>query len=331
MLSAAMARRRCRPFLLVAAVLVFAAGVGAARAEYPERSIRLIHGFGAGGPADSLSRIMADALSRELKQPVVVEAKPGAGGQIGGDAVARAEPDGYTLGLVTGGHAVSGALYNKLPFDAVESFQMISTTVDYAFVVAARPEFEAKDLPALVALAKARPGSLNFGSAGVGTTQHLAGELLMSMAGIRMQHVPYRGDAPAIVGLLNGQVQVMIAASAVAAPLVQAGKVKAIAVTTAERWSGLPETPTVAESGVAGYDVRTWAGILGPKGMPRPVVDRLNAAIVTVFREPEVKAKIEAIVAGTVRTRSPEDMRTMVASEVARWSKVIADANIPKQ
>jgi tripartite-type tricarboxylate transporter receptor subunit TctC len=304
---------------------------GPVSAQYPERPLRLIHGFGAGGPADSLSRIVADALSPELKQPVIVEAKPGAGGNIGGDAVARADPDGYTLGLVTGGHAVSGALYNKLPFDPVESFDMISTIVEYAFVVAVRPEFEAKTLQELIALAKAKPGAINFGSGGVGTTQHLAGELLMSMAGIKLQHVPYRGDAPAILGLLGDQSHMIIAAPATVLPQLQAGKIRALAVTTADRWSGLPEVPTIAEAGVAGYDVRTWAGILAPRGMPRPVVDRLYAAIGAALRKPEVKAKVEGIVAGTARTRTPEEMKAMVASEVARWTKVIADANIPKQ
>ena len=300
-------------------------------AQYPERPLRLIHGFGPGGPADTLSRIMADALSPELKQPVVVEARPGAGGNIGGDAVARAEPDGYTLGLVTGGHAVSGALYNKLPFDSVESFDMISTIVDYAFVVAVRPEFEAKTLQELIALAKAKPGALNFGSGGVGTTQHLAGELLMSMAGIKLQHVPYRGDAPAILGLLGDQSHVMIAALVTVLPQLQAGKVRALAVTTAERWSGLPEVPTIAEAGVAGYDVRTWAGILAPKGTPRPIVEKLHAAIGAALQKPDVKAKVEGIVAGSVRTRTPEEMKAMVASEVTRWKRVIADANIPMQ
>ena len=313
--------------------LLLMAGVtpGPVYAQYPERPLRLIHGFGPGGPADSLSRIMADALSPELKQPVIVEAKPGAGGNIGGDTVARAEPDGYTLGLVTGGHAVSGALYNKLPFDTVESFEMISTIVEYAFVVAVRPEFEAKTLQELIALAKAKVGVLNFGSGGVGTTQHLAGELLMSMAGIKLQHVPYRGDAPAILGLLGDQSHVIIAAPATVLPQLQAGKVRALAVTSAERWSGLSDVPTIAEAGVAGYDVHTWAGILAPKGTPRPIIEKLNLAIGAALQKPDVKAKVEGIVAGTARTRTPEEMKAMVASEVARWKKVIADANIPKQ
>ena len=303
----------------------------AAQGSYPSQPIRLIHGFGPGGPADSLSRIMAEAMSRHLKQPVIVEAKPGAGGNIGADAVAKATPDGYTIGLVTGGHAVSGALYNRLPFDPVDSFQMISTVVEYAFVIVTRVDYEAKTLPQLLALARNSSRTLNFGSGGVGTTQHLAGELLSAMAKFRFTHVPYRGDAAAVLGLMGNQVDYVIAATSAVLPQVQANTLRPLAVTTAERWNGLPEVATVAEQGVAEYDVRTWAGLLAPKGLPQPVVDRLHAAIVASLAEPEVKTRLETIVAGTARARTPDDMRAMVASEVARWRKVVADAGIPKQ
>jgi len=313
---------------LLGIALVLTGFAPQAKAEYPERTIRLIHGFAPGGPADSLSRIVAEALSAQLKQSVIVEAKPGAGGNIGADAVAKAEPDGYTIGLVTGGHAVSGAWYDKLPFDAVESFQMITTVVDYAFVLAARPDSEATNLQSLVELAKARPGVINYGSAGVGTTQHLTGELLASTAGIKMVHVPYRGDAAAIVGLLGGQVHIIVASSSAVLPQVQAGAVRALAVSTAERWSGLPDVPTVAEAGLLGFDVRTWAGILAPRGTPAPIVERVRAGLAAALSAPDVKTKIETVVAGNVRLRTPEEMKSMVASEVARWRKVISDASI---
>lgn len=315
----------------LAAVAVMVLCAPAAMAQYPDRPIRLIHGFGAGGPADSISRIMAEALAKELKQPVVVEPRPGAGGNIGSEAVARAEPDGYTLGLVTGGHAVGGALYTKLPFHPVDSFQPVSTVVDYSFIVAVQPKAEYRTLKQLIAAAKAKPGSITFGSAGVGTTQHLTGELLSSMAGIQMVHVPYRGDAAAITALVGGDVQVIVAAPATVTPQAKAGVVRPIAVTTSERWSGMPDLPTVAESGIAGFDVRTWAGIVAPRGTPEAVVARLNAAIIAALEAPEAKAKLEAIVAGTARTRKPEEFREMLASEVARWNKVIDEAKIQRQ
>jgi tripartite-type tricarboxylate transporter receptor subunit TctC len=329
--SASMDRRSFVAGTLAAATLPLSARGASAQGGYPAKPIRLIHGFGPGGPADSLSRIMADPLSRYLKQPVIVEARPGAGGNIGADAVAKADPDGYTIGLVTGGHAVSAALYNRLPFDSVESFQMISTIVEYAFVVAAAPDFEASTLRQLIALAKAKPRTLNFGSGGVGTTQHLAGELLRAMAGIETTHVPYRGDAAAVLGLLGKQVHFIVAATSAVMPQIAAGALRPLAVTTGERWSGLPDVPTVTENGVAGFDVRTWAGLLAPKGLPDPVLAALFQATASSVAEPDVKAKLEGMVAGTARIRKPAEMAGMVASEIARWRKVVADAGIPKQ
>lgn len=303
-----------------------------AKADYPERAIRLVHGFAPGGPADAVARVVAEALGQEVGQAVVVESKPGAGGNIGADAVAKAEPDGYTIGLVTGGHAVSAALYKQLPFDPVESFQMVSTVLDYGrFIIAARPTAETATLEGVIAAAKAKPGNVNYGSAGVGTTQHLAAELLNSSAGIRMVHVPYRGDAAAIMGLLGEQVQIVVASASALVPQIESGALKALAVTTAERWKRMPDVPTVAESGVPGYDVRTWYGILAPKGLPMPVLDRLQAALAAALAKPEVAARVENAVGATARTCTPEAMRSMVASEAARWRKVMADAGIPQQ
>lgn len=310
------------------AALVAAGLSSPARADFPTRVVRLIHGFAPGGPADTLSRIAAEALAGQLKQPVIVEPRPGAGGNIGADAVAKAEPDGYTLGLVTGGHAVSGALYEKLSFDPVESFQMVSTLVDYAFVIAGRPDAPTRSMADVIALAREKPGAISFGSAGGGTTQHLTGELLSSMAGIKLLHVPYRGDAAAILGLMGGQVELVVGASAAVLPQIQAGTVRALAVSTAERWQGLPEVPTAAESGVPGFDVRTWAGLLAPRGTPQPVIERVRAALAAALAGPDVRGKIEEVVAGTVRLRSPEEMRTMIAGEIARWRKVMSGAGI---
>ena len=305
---------------------------GAAAADFPTKPIRLVHGFAPGGPADVISRVIAQPLSARLGQPVLVESRPGASGIIASEAVARAEPDGHTLGLFIGGHTVTAALNaanNKaLPYDSVESFQPISSLVFYAFVIAARSNYEAKTLPELIALAKSKPGSINYGSAGTGTTSHLIGELLKSMAGINMVHVPYKGDSASVTALLAGDIQLSIANTPALAPRVQSGALRALAISSPARWSGLPEVPTVAEGGLGSFDARTWAGIMGPKGMPRPVVDRLQAAIQQSLAIPEVKNRLEAIVGGDARASTPEEMRAMLVSQIASWTKVVREANI---
>src|SRR6195952_6183993 len=230
--------------LIWLAAFALAAGGGGGTASpqsYPKRMIPIIPGFAPGGAADTLSRIMAEGLSKQLGQNVIVEAKPGAGGNIGSEAVAKADPDGYTLGLVTGGHAISGALYSDLRFQPVDSFQMISTVVYYALVVAVRSDFSAKTLGELIAIAKAKPGVLSFGSVGFGSTHHLAGELLKTSAGIDMVHVPYRGDSQAITALLGGDVPVIIGTSVLVAPQIQSGAVRGLAVTSPTRSALLPE------------------------------------------------------------------------------------------
>ncbi len=330
MLAPVRPRSQAAHALLASLFVMVSCLTASSAAEYPTQPIRLIHGFAPGGPADSISRVIAEPLGKLLGQPVVVEAKPGMGGNLGADAVAKSAPDGYTLGLVTGGHAVSAALYKKLPFDPLDSFQMITTVVEYSFIVAVRPDFEAKTMRQLIALAAANPGKLNYGSAGVGTTQHLAAELLKSNAALDIVHIPYRGDAAAIAALLGKQVDFIVASAAAVAPQIEAGTVKALAVSASSRWKGLPDVPTVAESGVAGFDVRTWTGIVAPKGLPNDVLKRLHADISTVVNTPEIKQKLEQLVAGEVHTRTPDEMKAMVAGEIARWKKLVIEANIPR-
>jgi tripartite-type tricarboxylate transporter receptor subunit TctC len=299
--------------------------------EFPSRPITLIHGFAAGGTADAISRILAQPMGEILKQPVVVEQRPGAGGNNASRVVATAAPDGYTIGLPTGGHAVSAGLYKTLPFHPVDSFEMISTVVYYAFAIAAKPDFPANDMKGLIAYAKANPGKLDYGSAGVGSTHHLTGELLASVAGIQWNHVPYRGEAAAFTGLLSGDLPVIIATTVTVAPQLKAGKLKALAVSSPTRFRDMPTVPTVAESALPGFDVRTWAGVFAPKGTPAPVVAKLNAAIQQSLARPEVKARLEEVVGGDVQGSTPEAMKTMVAAEAARWTDVIKKANIPQQ
>ena len=312
-------------------VSIAAAAPLAVAQEFPSRPITLIHGFAAGGTADAISRILAQPMGEILKQPIVVEQRPGAGGNNASRAVATAAPDGYTIGLPTGGHAVSAGLYKSLPFHPIDSFEMVSTVVYYAFAVAAKPDFPANDMKGLIAYAKANPGKLDYGSAGVGSTHHLTGELLASVAGIQWNHVPYRGEAAAFTGLLSGDLPIIIATAVTVAPQLKAGKLKALAVSSPTRFRDMPNVPTIAESALPGFDVRTWAGIFAPKGTPAPVVAKLNAAIQQSIARPEVKARLEEVVGGEVQGSTPEAMKKMVASEAARWTDVIKKANIPQQ
>ncbi|MDB5566816.1 MAG: transporter [Tardiphaga sp.] len=304
--------------------------VDAAAQAYPNRVIRIVHGFAAGGAADTLSRIVADGLSRKLGQTVIVDAKPGAGGNIASDAVAKSAPDGYTLGLVTGGHAISAALYKSLPYQPVDGFEMISTIVYYALVVATRSDYQTKTLGELIALAKAKPGTLSFGSVGFGSTHHLAGELLKTTAGIDVVHVPYRGDSQAITALLSGDVPLIVGTSVLLAPQIESGAVRGLAVTSSKRSALLPNVPSVDEAGLKGFDVRTWAGLLAPKGTPADVVAVLNKAVQSSLADPDIKARLEAAIGGEVRGSTSVEMRELVIAEIAKWTAVIDTAKIPR-
>jgi tripartite-type tricarboxylate transporter receptor subunit TctC len=297
---------------------------------YPSHPIRLVHGFAPGGAADTLSRIVAEGLSRNLGQPVVVEAKPGAGGNIAADAVAKAAPDGYTLGLVTGGHAISAALYKTLNYQPVESFEMISTIVYYALVIAVRNDNPAKSLGDLIAMAKAKPGALSFGSVGFGSTHHFTGELLNSMAGIEIAHIPYRGDSQTIAALLGGEVPMIVGTGVLLAPQIESGAVRGLAVTSATRMSLLPNVPTVDEAGVKGFDVRTWAGLLAPKGTAPAIVEKVNAALLVSLKDPATRSRLETAVGGEVRGSTPREMKALVETEIAKWSTVVDKARIPR-
>ncbi|NUR12255.1 MAG: tripartite tricarboxylate transporter substrate binding protein [Bradyrhizobium sp.] len=298
--------------------------------NYPSRPIRLLHGFAAGGAADTLSRIIADGLSKKLGQPIIVEAKPGAGGNIAADAIAKAAPDGYTLGLVTGAHATSAATYKSLAYQPAESFEMISTLVYYALVIAVRSDYPAKSLGELIAMAKAKPGSLSFGSVGFGSTHHLAGELLDATADIDMVHVPYRGDSQSITALLGGEVPVIIGTPVLLAQQIQSGALRGLAVTSPTRTALLPDVPTVQEAGIKGYDVRTWAGLLAPKGTPRAIIATLNAATLDALGDAELKQRLETAVGGEARGSSPEEMKRLIETEIAKWVGVVERAKIPK-
>jgi len=291
---------------------------------WPDRPMRLLHGFGPGGTADILARLIAQPIGEALGQPVVVESRPGAGGNIASAALARSPADGHTIGLLTGGHAVSAAFAQGLTFDPVNDFDFVSMIVRYAFVIVVRADSPARDLAGLVALAKAQPGRVTFGSAGVGSTHHLVGEMLNAAADIQMQHVPYRGDAAGTTALLAGEVSAMVTTSVGVLQHIRAGTVRCLAVSSATRSALLPDVPTVAEgAALPGFEAPTWAGIAAPKGLPEPVAVRLHSVIAQVIAEPGLRRRLAELTDGDVGTGRPGDMRPFVASEIARWREVI--------
>jgi tripartite-type tricarboxylate transporter receptor subunit TctC len=315
---------------VVLAALLCLIAAPAVADSYPSRPIRLLHGFAAGGAADAQARIIADGLSKRLGQPVIVEAKPGAGGNIAADAVAKATPDGYTLGLVTGAHAISAATYKSLSYHPTDSFEMVSTLVYYGLVIAVRSDFPAKSLGELIAMTKAKPGAISFGSVGFGSTHHLAGELLNVAAGTEMVHVPYRGDSQSTTALLSGDVPVVVGTAVLLAPQIEGGTLRGLAVTSPTRMPLLPNVPSADEAGLKGFDVRTWAGLVAPKGTEPAVIAKLNAAVLDALKDPDIKTRLETAVGGDVRGSTPAEMKTLIESEIAKWSAVVDKAKISK-
>ncbi|MEY3626793.1 MAG: Bug family tripartite tricarboxylate transporter substrate binding protein [Burkholderiaceae bacterium] len=311
--------------------LPWMAGVGTARAQaYPERPIKILQGFAPGGNADNIARTVGTEMAKGLGQSMVVEAQTGAGGTIASAAVARAKPDGYTLLLATGGHVVAGALYANLPYKTVADFDMVSTITFFPFLVVTSAESKYKSCADLIAAAQKDAQAVTYGTAGIGSTHHLAGELLAKMAKGNMLHVPYRGDAASVTAMLANDVSFIIAPPTAVIANIKAGKLRALATTGPQRWSGLPDLPTVAEQGVAGYDVRSWAGLMAPAGTPRPIIDRLNQEVQKALQVAVVKTRLEDM-GGEARGSTPEDMRAMVNAELQKWTQVVADAKIPKQ
>ena len=304
---------------------------GLANAQpYPNRPIKILQGFAAGGNADTIARVIGVELNKSMGQPVVVEARVGAGGNLASESAAKSAPDGYTLVLLTGGHTASGALYKTLPFDPAESFEMISTISQFPFLFTVRSDSPYQTLRAVIDAVKAKPESVAYGTAGIGSTHHLTGALLASMANAPLLHVPYKGDAAAITSLLGGDIPLVVATPTVAVAQVKAGKLKVLATSSGTRWSGMPDVPTASEAGVAGFDVRSWIGLAAPAGTPKAIIERLNAEVQKAIQLPDVRARLEAL-GGEARGSTPQEMKERVVSEVARWKKVITDSKIPQQ
>ena len=312
-----------------AAGLTAACWPAAQAQSWPARPIKTVQGFAAGGNADTIARVVGNEMARGLGQPLVVEAIAGAGGTLASGSVARAAPDGYTLLLATGGHAVAGALYEKLPYKTVDSFQMVSTITFFPFLVVTAPGSKFRNLSDALAAAKASPESVAYGTAGVGSTHHLIGELLSKMAGVKLLHVPFRGDSAAVTALLGGEIPLIIAPPTAVLGQLKAGKLRALAITGARRWPLMPDVPTVAEQGVAGYDVSSWAGWMLPAGTPQPIVERLHAETQKALQVDAVKARLEEM-GGEARGSTPQEMTAMVAAEVKKWTQVVAEAGIAR-
>jgi len=321
--------RRCALRASVAAAWLAQAGL-ARSAGFPEKPIRIVQGYAPGGNADTIARVIATELARSLGQPVNVDAVTGAGGMIAAATVARAPADGYTMLIALGGHAIAPALNDNLRYRAVDDFEMVSMVSTFPMLVVVRQDSPYRRFTDLLAAARERPGSVAWGSAGVGTGHHLGGELLARMAAMTWLHVPYRGDAASLTALLAGDIAVALAPPTAAAAHVKAGSLRALAVTGGQRWAGMPDLPTVAEQGVPGYDVRSWAGLMVPAGTPRAVLERLSAEVNKLLKMPAVRQRLEAM-GGEVAGSSPEQMRSFVSAEVARWSKVALEANLPRQ
>lgn len=320
-----------REFLRYSALTASLAAAGSALAQaWPERPIKIVQGFAPGGNADNIARAVSAEMTKGLNQSFVVEAQSGAGGTIASTAVSRARPDGYTLLLATGGHAVAAAIYNNPGYRAAQDYEMVGTITYFPFLIVTTADSKLPGLAALLSQARANPGKVAYGTAGIGSTHHLAGELLASMSRTDLLHVPYRGDSASLTALLAGDIPMIIAPPTAVMPNIRGGKLRAIAVTGPARWPGLPDVPTVAEQGVAGYDVRSWAGLMAPAGTPRPIIDRLNAELLKALQVPSVRARLEEM-GGEARGSTPEEMRAMVAAETQKWTQVVADAKIPKQ
>ena len=307
----------------LAALFVLAAGAAIAQANYPAKAIRYVVPFPAGGPLDIVARAIGQELTKSWGQPVIVDNRPGAGGNIGADLVAKAPPDGYTIlmGAVST-HAINVALYSKLPYDPVKDFAPVTLITSVPNVLVVHPSLPVRNVKDLIALAKSRPGQLNFASGSTGSAGHLAGELFDSMAGVQMTHIPYKGAAPAVIDLIAGHVSLMFDNLASALPNIKAARVRAIAVTTLKRSSLLPDVPTISESGLRGFDVSTWFGIFAPAGTPPDVVTKLNGEIVRVLHTNDMRERLALLGAEPIGNK-PDEFAAFIKTEIPKYAKVV--------
>lgn len=312
------------------ALLCVALIAGAAHAQpaaYPSKPVRFILPFPPGGPTDILGRAVGQKLTEQLGQPVVVDNRPGAGGNVGTEFAAKQPPDGYTIALVSPALAYSPSLYKKLGYDPVRDFAPISLVAQIPNVLLVHPSVPAKTLRELAQLARANPGKLNFGSGGLGTGQHLGGETLKMLARVNMVHVPYKGSNQAMMGMMGGEIDMVVIGIPPALPQIQAGRVRALAVLAAARAPALPDVPNAREAGFPGYEVLSWYGVVAPAGTPREIVNRLNSELTKIMTSPEGRERIVGAGFDTM-TSTPEQFADFIKSEIARGAKVIKASGI---
>ena len=297
---------------------------------YPDRAIKVIVPFAAGGAVDSLARVIGAKMQESMKQPVVIENRPGAGGNLAAAEVARSAPDGYTILLTTVGHAMSPALYKKLSYDPVTGFTPVTQVISASLLLVANPKFPAKDLGELLAVARSKPGALNYGSTGVGNPLHLTMEMLKSSAKVDIQMVPFRGDAPLNQALMQGEVEMAIVPLGTARPQVEAGTIRAIAVTGATHSKAMPDVKTVAEQGFPGFAMDSWQALFLPANAPRPIVERIHKEVAAALKDPEVIKRIEGFASEPVGS-APDVFAKFLASEFEKYRVLINDLKIPAQ
>jgi tripartite-type tricarboxylate transporter receptor subunit TctC len=298
-----------------------------AETAWPVRPVRLIIGFPAGGPLDVVSRIIAQALSRRLGQQVVVEGRPGASGTIAAAQVAHAQPDGYTLLSIPATYAASAALFQKLSYRPVEDFSMIGTTTEFPYVLVTYSDHPIQTMADLVSAARSQNGHLTYGTSGAGSLQHLSTELFASMANIKLQHIPYSGGAPAITELLGKRIDLVVDQPTALIDFVREGRFRALAVTGGKRFSSLPDTPTISETGFPGYAVTGWQGLVAPADLPAPVLDRLHKELTAILAEPAVVEPLRRL-GNDPSPSTPGEFKARLVADIETWTKVVADANI---
>ena len=322
----ALARIACA----LAALAAFASASPAGAQGWPAKPIRMLVGFGPGGGSDIVARILAQALTEVLGQPVVVENKPGAAGTTATDVLAKSPKDGYNAVLLSGGHSVAAVMYKSLPYDSVKDIAPVSLVATAAFGIVANKDAGFDNLPAMIAKAKAEPGKLNFATIGVGTTQHFSAELLRQLAGIDIKHIPYRNSPAAMAALRAKEIELLFDTIQAVLGQVKSGDVRPLGVTSAQRWPTLPDVPTVREQGVAGYEVNTWYGVAFPAGTPAPIVDKLNKAMGEVLARDAVRNQLAG--AGVIaKASTPKEFGDYIASEIAKWHAVRDKAGIQPQ
>jgi tripartite-type tricarboxylate transporter receptor subunit TctC len=314
--------------LVAAMAMLVGLSYGAlAQQAYPNRIIHLMQGFPPGGNVDIIARIVGHEMEKSLGQSMVVEAKPGLAGALAAEAVARSDADGYTLLMLPSAHPAYAALSKNVKFKVVDDFTWISVASFYPFMIAVKADSRFQSLKQIIDEARAKPGELKYGSAGVGSILHTTVELIGNQTKTKFLHVPYRGEAPALTGLLQGEIDFIAATTGPISPRVKSGEFRALAVTGKTRWRDFPDVPTVAESAIPGFEVISWTGLAGPPNLPKPIVDRLNAELRKALAVPDVKQKLEAM-GGDPRATTPDEMKTLVQRQYDTWRKLATEANL---